>query len=441
MLADAALRPVLHAGRRWWLVFGLLLTLVLIGAAAYGTQLVHGLGVTGKNDQVFWALYTTSLVSFIGFSYGGALVSAILRLTGATWRGPVVRISETTALATLLVGALFPVIHLGHPERVWEFFVTPQFNSPIVWDVVAITTYLLATVVLFGLPLVADLGILSVHPALGPRRRRLYHVLSFGWRGSRSQRRHLENALTVVAILIVPLAIVVHTVLSYAFSLTSRPGWHSTIFGPYFVIGAIYSGVAVVVLATVLYRHAYHLENWIPAKVCRNLGYVMVALAIAYGYATFTELTTEGYVSEVADAAVLYTLVLERYAALFWGFVLLGLVVPVVIVAIPRTRTPGWIAVGSICVICAMYVKRFLITVPPLTRPLLGGETATYTPTLVEMGVVTGAAAGICLIVMLVFRIFPILAVYEIQEIEEQERAAAARLAPPPASASARAGS
>ena len=429
-LADAALRPVLHAGRGWWLVFGALVALVLIGVAAYATQLVHGLGVTGKSDQVFWALYTTSLVAFIGFSYGGALVSAILRLTGASWRGPVVRIAETTALATLLVGALFPVIHLGHPERVWEFFVMPQFNSPIVWDLVAITIYMLATVVLFGLPLVADMGTLARHPDLGPRRRRLYRVLSFGWRGSQAQRRHLENALTVVAILIVPLAIAVHTVLSYAFSLTSRPGWHSTIFGPYFVVGAIYSGVAVVVLTTALYRRAYHLEGWITAKVFRNLGFVMVALAIAYGYATFTELTTEGYVSEVADAAVLYTLVLERYAALFWGFVLFGLVVPVVIVAIPRTRTPGWIAVASACVVGAMYVKRFLITVPPLTRPLIGAETTTYTPTLVEMGVVTGAAAGICLIVMVVFRIFPVLAVYEIEEIEAQERAEATRIAP-----------
>src|SRR5512134_956886 len=113
-LADAALRPAVGAGRRWWLVFGLMLTLVLIGVASYATQLAHGLGATGKNDQVFWALYTTSLVAFIGFSYGGALVSAILRLTGVAWRGPVVRVAETTALATLLVGALFPVIHLGH---------------------------------------------------------------------------------------------------------------------------------------------------------------------------------------------------------------------------------------------------------------------------------------------------------------------------------------
>lgn len=422
-LESAALRPALHAGRGWLAVAGLMLALVLAAIVAYVVQLRDGLGVTGKNDQVFWALYTTSLVAFIGFSYGGALVSAILRLTGASWRGSVARIAEATALATLLVGALFPVIHLGHPERVWEFLVRPQFNSPIVWDLVAISTYLLATVILFGLPLIADLGTLADDPQLGPRRRRLYHLLSFGWHGSPAQRRHLERAMTIVAIVIVPLAIVVHTVLSYAFSLTSRPGWHSTIFGPYFVIGAIYSGVAVVVLAAVLYRRAYHLERWIEARAIRNLGYLMVTLAIAYGYATFTEMTTEGYVSEVADAAVLYTLVLERYAALFWGFVLFGLIVPVVIMAIPRTRTPGWIAVASACVIGAMYAKRFLITVPPLTRPLLGGETVTYTPTWVEIAVVTGAAAGIVLIVMVIFRLFPVISVYEVGEIEEVARA------------------
>lgn len=434
-LGDAALRPVLHAGRGSVVVAGVLLALVIVGLAAYAVQLNEGLGVTGKNDQVFWALYTTSLVAFIGFSYGGALVSAVLRLIDAPWRGPIVRIAEATALATLLVGALFPVIHLGHPERIWEFFVMPQFNSPIVWDLVAISTYLLATVILFGLPLIADLGTLADHPGLGPRRRRLYRVLSFGWHGTDAQRRHLERALTIVAILIVPLAIVVHTVLSYAFSLTSRPGWHSTIFGPYFVIGAIYSGVAVVVLAAVIYRRAYHLERWIEARVIRNLGFVMVALAVAYGYATFTEMTTEGYVSEVADAAVLYTLVLERYAVLFWGFVAFGLVLPVVIMAIPRTRTPGWIAVASACVVGAMYVKRFLITVPPETHPLFGGETGTYTPTPIELAIVTGAAAGICLIVFVIFRLFPVLSVHEIEAIAEmQHERATQRVASPAAS-------
>lgn len=429
-LLDASLRPALHAGRRFRFVVGLLVVVVAIGVVAYIRQLTGGLAVTGKNDDVFWGLYTTSLVTFIGFSYGGALVSAILRLTNASWRGPVTRIAEATALATLAIGALFPIIHLGRPERVWEILVRPQIHSPILWDLVAISTYMVATIVLFGLPLVADFGVLRDRPEIGRWRRRLYAILSFGWRGTEGQRAALERALTIVAILIVPLAVVVHTVLSYAFSLTSRPGWHSTIFGPYFVIGAVYSGIAVVIVATVAYRRAYRLQRWIDDRVVRNLGYLLAALAIAYGYATFTELTTTGYVSESADADVLYAMVLARYAPLFWAFVGFGLIIPILAVALPLTRTPTALAIASLLVIGSMYVKRLLIIVPPLTRPIFGEAAGSYSPTWVEIAVVSGAAAGIVLIILLLFRVVPILSINEIHEIE-RSRADPTRVAAP----------
>lgn len=419
-LLEAALRPMLHAGRGFWVAVALTGTVVAIGAAAYAVQLGAGLGVTGLSDQVFWGLYEATLVSFIGFSYGGALVSAILRLVDASWRGPVTRIAEATALATLLVGALFPIIHLGRPERVWEILVQPQFNSPIVWDLVAIATYMVATIILFGLPLIADLAILRHAPAVGQRRRRIFGWLSFGWRGTARQRRTLDHALTAIAILIIPLAVVVHTVLSYAFSLTSRPGWHSTIFGPYFVIGAIYSGVAIVIVTSLAYRSAYHLRPWIDDQVIRKLGYVLVALGIAYAYATFTEITTEGYVSEVADANVLFALIFEHYSPLFWGFVVFGLVLPIGVVAIPRLRTARWIGVASAAVIATMYVKRFLIIVPSETQPSIGGAIATYAPSWVELAIAAGGAAGIVLLLLVIFRFVPVLAVHEIREIEER---------------------
>ena len=424
-LVEAALRPMLHAGRGFWVVVLPLSAIVAVGAAAYAVQLATGLGVTGLSDQVFWGLYEATLVTFIGFSYGGALVSAILRLVDASWRGPVTRIAEGTALATLLVGALFPIIHLGRPERVWEIVVWPQFDSPIVWDLVAIATYMVATIILFGLPLIADLGILRDRAAVGPRRRRIFGWLSFGWRGTVRQRRALDRALTVIAILIIPLAIVVHTVLSYAFSLTSRPGWHSTIFGPYFVIGAIYSGVAIVIVTALAYRSAYHLRQWIDDRVIRNLGFVLVALAVSYAYATFTEITTEGYVSEVADANVLYALVFENYSPLFWSFVVFGLVLPIGVMAVPRLRTGRWIGAASACVIGMMYLKRFLIIVPPETQPSIGGAIATYSPSWVELAIAAGGAAGIVLILLVLFRFVPVLAIHEIREIEERGQARA----------------
>ncbi len=426
-LHEAALRPAVTAGRRFWVLFLGLGLVAVAGAVAYGIQLAAGgLSVTGYNDQVFWASYEATLVTFIGFSYGGALVSAVLRLTNASWRGPITRIAEVSALATLLVGALFPIIHLGHPERIWLLFVRPNFQSPIFWDMVAILTYMLATLILLALPLIPDTAILGDQPRLGRFRRGLYRVLSLGWSGTQPQRRALERALTVVAILIVPMAVVVHTVLSYTFSLTSRPGWHSTIFGPYFVIGAVYSGVAIVILAALAYRRAYSLQRWIDDRIIRNLGYVMVALGAAYAYATFTEVTTEGFVGTQAEIELLSGLLLERYAPLFWAFVAMGLVAPVALIAFRRTRTPAGIALAAGLVVVAMYLKRLLIVVPPLSRPAIAGDPGAYAPSLVEIAIVSGAAAGVVLIILFFFRFVPVLAVDEMEEIERARAAAAA---------------
>lgn len=412
-LVDAALRPALRGGRRSTLLIVALAVPVAAGIAAWLYQVTHGLSVTGLNNQVFWGVYEVNLVTFIGFSYGGALVSAVLRLTNAHWRGPITRIAEATALVTLCIGALFPIVHLGHPERMWEFATRPNSTSPLLWDLVAVLTYLLATVLLFGLPLVPDLAAAAEHPGVGPRRRRLYLRLASGWLGTGGQRRVLERALTGVAILIVPLAVMVHTVLSYAFSLTSRPGWHSTIFGPYFVVGAIYSGVALVILVTVAYRRAYHLEDWIPAQAITYLAWIMVALALAYSYFLFTEVTTEGYVGEQSSESVLYALLLQRYAPLFWTFVGLGLVVPVLLVA--WRRTVGSITVAAALVVGSLWLKRFLMFVPPLTRPLMGGATGSYVPTRIEWLITAGAVAAVPLLLLLLFRAMPVLSIDEMR--------------------------
>jgi Ni/Fe-hydrogenase subunit HybB-like protein len=417
-LIHAALAPQRHPGKTLKAVAVLLGLVALAGLAAYGYQLVDGIGVTALNDEVFWGIYTVDLVAFIGFSYGGALVSAILRLTGASWRGPITRIAEGTALVTLAVGALFPVIHLGHPERVWEFFTQPQLNSPLLWDMVAILTYLLVTVFLFTVPLIPDLAIAET--SVTGWRRRLYGWLSNNWRGTVEQERVLGRAITILAILVIPVAVMVHTVLSYAFSLTSRPGWFSTIFGPYFVVAAIYSGVAVVILAAVFYRRIYRLEQWIEERALRYLSYLMIALGALYGYFTFTEITTEGYVGEESAANVLFAILLRDYALGFWIFVALALVAPILIVAWPRTRTPFGMGIASALVIVGMFLKRYLIVVPPLTQPLVGEEVGSYFPGLVEILVTAGAAAGMILLLIGLFRVFPVLGIHEMTELDSE---------------------
>lgn len=414
---EAALGPVIRTGRAFRVTVILLGSFVLAAVVAFGYQLVAGIGVTGLNDRVFWGIYTVDLVTFIGFSYGGALVSAILRLTNASWRGPISRIAEASAVVTLIVGAAFPIIHIGHPERVWRVITALQIDSPITWDMVAITTYLIATLVLFLLPVTADFGTLRDEGALVGWRRRLYRAGSFGWEGSPAQRRILGRSMTLIALVIIPLAVMVHTVLSYAFSLTSRPGWHSTIFGPYFVVAAIYSGVAIVVLAVVAYRRFYGLERFIPARAVINLGYIMTALGVLYGYLLFTEITTEGYVGEESSERLLFALLIDRWAPLFWAFVVLGLAVPLLIVAVKKTRTVTGVTVAAGLVAGALFLKRFLMFVPPLTEPLIGGEVGSYVPSWVELTITAGALAAVPLLMLLLFRVVPILSVTEIEEI------------------------
>lgn len=417
-LIDASLAPQRHPGRILRIVAVILGLLAIAGIGAYVYQLITGIGATALNDEVFWGVYTVDLVAFIGFSYGGALVSAILRLTGAGWRGPITRIADGTALVTLAVGALFPVIHLGHPERVWLLFTQPQLDSPLLWDMVAIMTYLLVTVLLFSLPLIPDLAI--AQDSVGGWRSRLYKRLSVNWLGTPEQERILNRSVTILAIVVIPVAVMVHTVLSYAFSLTSRPGWYSTIFGPYFVVAAIYSGVAVVILAAALYRRIYRLEEWIEERALRYLSYLMIALGGLYGYFTFTEITTEGYVGEESAANVLFTILLRDYSSGFWIFVVLGLVAPILLVAWRKTRTPLGMGVASGLVILGMFLKRYLIVVPPLTQPLVGEEVGSYFPGLVEILVTAGAAAGMILLLIALFRVFPVLGIHEMIELNKE---------------------
>ncbi len=421
-IEDAALRPLGRAGWVFWLLAGGLSVLVALGLVAYVYQLKNGLGVTGMSDRVFWGIYTANFVAFIGISYGGAVISAILRLTGASWRAPITRLAEAMAVVSLAVGALFPIIHLGRPDRVWEMIIHGRLASPLVWDMLAIATYLAATVIFLYLPLIPDIAVCrdKIGDSAGFLRRRLYSLLALGWRGLPQQRRLLAWGTTVMAILIIPIAISVHSVLAFAFSVTSRAGWHSTIFGPYFVVAALFSGVATVILVVVAFRRAYHLEDHIGEKQIRYLSYIMLALGMLYFYFTFSEFLTEGYALD-AETQVLYeTLLLKNFAPLFWLFVVGGLIVPLALVAFPRTRTIPGITLAAGLAVGGMWLKRFLIVVPPLARPLAGVDAAVYNPSWAEAAITIGAAAAIPLMIMFFFRFFPILSIWEMEEAAEE---------------------
>lgn len=390
----------------------------MCGFTAWIVQLADGLGTAGYSDHAFWGMYEANLVAFIGVSYGGALISAILRLTHARWRAPITRLAEAMALFSLLSGMAFAVIHLGRPERLWLLVTRPQISSPLVWDFIAVVTYLIATAIFLYLPLIPDAALLrDVFGARGGWRPRLYGLLAMNWQNLPAQRALLQAGTTAIAVIIIPLAVLVHSVLSWAFAVTGRPGWDSTIFAPYFVVAALFSGTATVVLVVAGFRRGYHLDHYLKPKHFRYLGFLLLVLDLLYLYFTFTELLTEGYVQNEAVVPVLQATLVGQYAPFFWMFVFGGGIIPLLLVAIPKTRTIPGVVVAAALVVVAMWLKRLIIIVPTVAHPLIAGAWGSFQPTWVSGSVTLGAAASIPLFLMLFFKLFPILAVYEMEEI------------------------
>ena len=227
-----------------------------------------GIGMSGKNRPSFWGLYITTFVFWIGISHAGTLISAILRVVQAEWRRPITRCAEAITTFALITGSLFPLIHLG---RAWLFYwmvpfpnsryLWPNFQSPLMWDFIAINTYLTGSVTYLYLPMIPDMAV--VRDKSTGWRKKIYRVLALGWRGTEREWERLEKAIGIMALVIIPVAVSVHTIVSWDFAMTVMPMWHSTIFGPYFVVGAIFSGIAALLIAMVLIRKYFRLENYL----------------------------------------------------------------------------------------------------------------------------------------------------------------------------------
>ena len=424
-VVDAVMRPFRRPSKRFWLAIALLTVVVAVGFVAWIYQLQQGMWVAGYTDSSFWSIYISDVVAFIGVSYGGAVVSAILLLTGASWRAPLVRMSEGAALVTVIVGAIFVIPHLGRPDRLLNMLTHANVASPVFWDMMAIITYTFATLVFFVLPLIPDTAILlETHPdELGRGRRLLYRFISRGWVGSAHQRRVLHSAVTIVAIVIIPLAVSVHSVLAWAFALVSRPGWHESIWAPYFVIAALYSGVALVILVVAGFRRGYHLEAFINKQHFVRLAYIMVALGAVYVYLTLADLLPSAYVGESDPTAIIYGMLQGTVAGWFWFFLVVGTLLPIVLVALPWTRNIPGVVIASVLVVIGMWIKRvIMISETSAYNTLSKSFVELFHFTWVSAAVTIAGVAAIPLMLMLLFRVVPLLALAHVQEeIQAQE--------------------
>jgi len=392
------------------------------GLACWGYQIVRGIGVAGIRRPTMWGFYLVNFVFWIGISHAGTLISAILRLTDAGWRKPVTRIAEAITVFALMIGAMFPIIHLGRPLVFFWLLpypnsrlLWPNFRSPLLWDLTAIVTYLSGSVIYLYLPLIPDLAELRQHST--GWRLRLYRLLSIGWTGSDRQWRALERAMRRMAGMILAVAVSVHTVVAWDFAMAVAPMWHSTIFGPYFVAGAIFSGIAALLVVMAIIRRLLRLEAYVQPVHFDNLGKLLFLMSLLWFYFTVGENLTTWYGNNPAEMSVFGERIRGRFAPYFWTMVGCNFVLPFMLLSNRRVRSIRTVTISAVAVLVGMWLERYLIILPTLSHPRLAAATGFYAPTWVEISITASTFAAMTLFYLIFCKLFPVIAVWEYKHV------------------------
>jgi len=414
------LRPLRGTSVGFFLLVAFLGAIILAGAGAWLYQMSNGLAVAGIKWPIFWGFYITNFVFWIGISHAGTLISAILRLVNATWRRPVTRCAEVITVFALMIGAMFPIIHLGRP---WLFFwlmpypsergIWPNLRSPLAWDFFAISTYLTGSTLFLLLPIIPDFALMR--DQMTGWRKKIYSVLALGWQGTTKQWHRLEAAMQIMAIAIVPVAISVHTIVSFDFSMSLVPMWHSTVFGPYFVAGAIFSGIAALIIAMAVLRKALHLEDYLRPVHFHNLGKLLLLMSLLWGYFMFAERLTTWYGNTSAEMAVFWETQTGSYSPLFWTMVFCNFLIPFPLLAIKKLRTITGCVIAASTIVVGMWLERFLIIVPSLARKNLPYTWSSYRPQPVEIMITVATFAAMMLLYALFSKAVPIISIWELK--------------------------
>lgn len=403
-----------------WITF--LVGIVLLGFFALYWQVSRGHIVTGMRDNVVWGVYIVNFIFFMGISYAGALISGTLHLFHASWRKPIIRMAEFITIISLLIGPGFIMMCIGRLDRLPNLILFGRIQSPITWDVIAISTDIFGCILFLYLALLRDLAKMRDFDELKvPQwKKKLYKILAIGYTGTPEQQIRLKKSTDIMAGMVIAIAIIVYSVLAWIFSVTLQPGWHSTIFGPYFVIAAVYSGTGVLIVAMYVFRKAYHLEEHITLKHFVNIGVIMLVLAAFFGYFTFSEYLTKWYGSEKNDEQLI-AILFKDYYILFILSNYVGVLVPLIVVGFKKLRTINNITISAFIVIIALWMNRYLIVVPTLESPYLPIQDARtawahYSATWVEWSLTAGGVALFCLLFTLASKMIPIVQVSDLKE-------------------------
>ena len=404
-----------------WFLF--LCAVILNGLFFYFKQLKYGLSVTGMGEIVSWGIYISNFVFFVAISLVGSLITAVLYLLNIKWRSPLTRIAEIIAVAAIIFAGLIIIVDMGRPDRFLNMFIYGRIQSPIVWDVIVIMTYMIISILLLYFPLLPGISFCRDRLTDIPKWQKwMYKFLAIGWQNKPKQYVVVKRVIAILSVLIIPVAFSIHTVTSWLFASTFRPGWDSTIFGPYFIAGAFMVGAGAVIVAMyVLVRSFPRYDQYITDKHFDRMGILLVLLSLVYLYFNVNEYMVPGYKMKEEDAGYLTELFVGKYALMFWSVQIFGMILPIIFLLFKKFRRPFPIFIISICVVVGAWFKRFLIVIPTLLHPFLPMQEVpdkfkVYIPTFAEWSITIASLAGALLIITIFVRYFPIISIWEIAE-------------------------
>lgn len=407
----------------WFLFFGAGFAGFLMLMYALSYLLVRGVGIFGINIPVGWGFDIVNFVWWIGIGHAGTLISAILLLLHQSWRQSINRFAEAMTLFAVMCAGLFPLAHLGRP---WFFYwllpypntmgLWPQWRSPLVWDVFAVSTYLTISLLFWYMGLIPDLATLRDR-VKNRFLRIIYGIMAMGWRGSARHWHNYETAYLLMAGLATPLVLSVHTVVSFDFTISIIPGWHSTIFPPYFVAGAIYSGLAMVLLLAIPVRRIYHLEDLVTMRHIRNMAKLMLATGVIVAYSYIVEAFIAWYSGSEFEQYVMINRAVGPYAWLYWLLLATNLVIPQALWS-ARVRESTLAIFGiAMSVSVGMWLERFIIIVTSLHRDFLPASWDMYYPTVWDWATYIGTIGLFIMLFFLFVRLLPMISIFEMKQL------------------------
>ncbi|MBI4596227.1 MAG: polysulfide reductase NrfD, partial [Candidatus Tectomicrobia bacterium] len=384
-------------------------------------QIRIGQGVTGLSHPIAWAVYIANFVFWVGIAHSGTLISAILYLLRTRWRTTVYRSAEAMTAFAIMTAGFFPIIHLGRP---WYFYwlmpypnqrgLWPNFSSPLIWDVVAVSTYLMVSLLFLYLGLIPDLA--TIRDRTEGLRRKAYKILSLGWRGSDEEWRHHASTYLFFASLATPLVVSVHSVVSWDFAMSIVPGWHSTIFAPYFVAGAIHSGLAMVLTLLIPLRRSFKLEEYLTIRHFENVAKVIIFTGLIVAYAYLTEFFIAWYSSSPFEYDTYKYRAMGHYAVEFWIMVIFNTLAPLSFFFKKVRTNITALLIISILINVGMWFERYVIIVTSLAHEYIPFNWADYRPTWVEISITAGSFCWFCFLFLIFIKIMPSVSMTEVKE-------------------------